>query len=297
MNIPSIQNVLSTSLAYFEDRIIKPLTAQQKKVAFIALAIFTAIATGYVVYQRYFKATKLDDSEDPKVPTPSKPAPQPTPSKKDPQPTPKKTDGEDPSDTPSKGAPTPSSTPVKSPHSSKKTDPVESKENDPIDPADDEVDPKLAEVLADVTKAGANLENHPEYQGDREVVEKACGNDGWAIQFAPDFQDDDKMADLATTTTPSSIQFFSDKIRGQETRMIALAKINGNLGQYATEDLRKTSEQLAEVSVSGDPMSLEFFPAFNDNDKIVGIAFDKNPKSIKYASDRLQKTKVDATIT
>ncbi len=58
-NLP-VQNILQASFSFIEDKIIKPLNTQDKKVFAAAIAIFSLLASLILIYRHSFQAKKTD---------------------------------------------------------------------------------------------------------------------------------------------------------------------------------------------------------------------------------------------
>src|SRR5262249_9550039 len=96
---------------------------------------------------------------------------------------------------------------------------------------------------------------------------------------------------LAIKNHPYASQYASERLQGNAKLMGLSIEGNGYTAQYAAKKLRDENRDLAKSAVSGpngDGMALEFFPAFQDDDEIVELAYTQNKNAIDFASHRLQ---------
>lgn len=225
MEFSTVYNVLRSDFTSFEEQILESLTAQQKKVALVVVAIFSLFAAVCLTWRYCFQAKKIDSG--------GKNGPNMRKSRVD----------------------------------QNKVDQNKRSEQGKIYSELDSNDPEYEKVKRMIEQNGLDLLNYPQYQDDERFVKLAINNHPYAVQYA------------------------SLRLRGDAEFMKLPIERNGYTAQYATENLRNENRFLAKLAVSGphgDGTALEFFPAFQDDDKIVTLAFKQNPRAIDFASARLK---------
>lgn len=237
MNFSPIQNVLASTFTYFEDQMIKSLTAQQKKVAWVATAVFALFATSYILYRHAcFKATKdHPDSET------DKPDPQNSSS-----------DAKlDPLD------PTPAST-----NGSKFEEVKKKVEENGLELKNyPEYQSNRIIVKIAVQNHGWALQFAPDFQDDDEIVELSIQQSPYASQFASErLQGVLKIVEPAVAKDGYTVQFATEKLR-KESRDLAKLAVSGPHGNgLALEFLPafQNDEEIVELAFKQNPKALDF---------------------------------------
>lgn len=125
----------------------------------------------------------------------------------------------------------------------------------------------------------------------RDFVKMMVGYNGYGLQYAPKYNNDEEIVKIAVTTSPSSLEYASARLRADVDLVKYAIERGSEAFLYAGRKIKKDISIIKFAIRHSNDIAILAFPfmrKFKDDDNIVKLAVKANGYNICFASRRLK---------